>query len=121
MAKDDYDVIAYRILVYLYACKKRKIMFEDITFNEAVRKNVESELYFFDILYMMQEEGLIEGLCFTKAWGGDKLLGSDYREAEITAKGIRYLNDNEKMNKIGNKLKESVDIIAKLASLISVI
>ena len=28
MAKDDYDVIAYRVLVYLYGCMKREIMLE---------------------------------------------------------------------------------------------
>ena len=32
MAKDDYDVIVYRVLVYFYACMKRKIMFEEETF-----------------------------------------------------------------------------------------
>ena len=42
MAKDDYDVVVYRVLVYLYAVLKHKIIFEEATFRQAVRKNVES-------------------------------------------------------------------------------
>lgn len=118
MAKDDYDVIVYRILVYLYACMKRKIMYEDTTFQAAVRKNVESDEYFTDILRMMQSEGLIEGLTFTRAWGGDVILLSEVKDAKITADGIRYLKENSAMNTVGEKLKESVDIISKLAGML---
>ena len=121
MAKDDYDVIVYRILVYLYACKKRKIMHEESTFNAAVRKNVDSDEYFADILSMMQEEGLIEGLTIVKAWGGDKIIASDYGDMQITVKGIRYLSEDSRMNKVGSFLKDSVDTIAKLASIIGIL
>lgn len=118
MAKDDYHVIVYRILVYLYACMKRKIMFEEATFEAAVRKHVVSDEYFADILRMMQEEELIKGLLFVPAWGGDVILASDIDEARITPKGIRYLEENDKMKTIGEKLKESIDIISKLAAII---
>jgi len=118
MAKDDYDVIVYRILVYLYACKKRKIIFEDGTFNEAVRRNVENDQYFFDVLSMMQEEGLVRGLFFQKTWGGDRLLLSPISDAEITVAGIHYLQDNDKMKRVGMMLKDAVDTIAKLAALL---
>lgn len=118
MAKDDYHVIVYRMLVYLYACMKRKIMFEETTFEAAVRKYVVSDEYFADILRMMQEEDLIKGLLFVPAWGGDVILASDIDEARITPKGIRYLEENDKMKTIGEKLKESIDIISKLAAII---
>lgn len=120
MAKDDYDVIVYRVLVYLYGCLKRTIMFEDATFNEAVKKNIESDTYFYDVLRMMQGEGLIEGLTFTPAWGGDVLLASDVKDAKITATGVKYLKENDKMKAVGVKLKAVTDIIAKLASLVSI-
>ena len=120
MAKDDYNVIVYRVLVYLYACMKRKIMFEKATFQEAVRKNVESDTYFADILRMMQDEGLIEGLTFAKAWGGDVILITDVEDAKITAAGIRYLQENSTMKKVGDMLKETVDIISKLAAIIQI-
>ena len=121
MARDDYDVIVYRVLVYYYAVLKRKIMFEGVTFQEAVRKNVESDAYFADVLRMMQAEGLIEGLTFVKAWGGDSILTSDMEDAKITAGGIRYLKENGTMRKVGGMLKEAVDIIAGLAAILEIV
>lgn len=58
MTKDDYDVIVYRVLVYYYACLKRKIIFDKAGFNAAVKKDIESDEYFYDVLRMMQDEGL---------------------------------------------------------------
>lgn len=118
MAKDDYDVIVYRILVYLYACFKGKILFEDATFREAVRKNVESDEYFARVLRLMLSEGLISGLVVTKAWGQTYLIASDLRDMEITAEGIHYLKENSTMQRVGRTLKETSDIIADLASVL---
>lgn len=117
---DDYDVIVYRVLTYLYAVLKREIIFDDDTFQAAVRKNVESDEYFVSVLRLMQNEGLIEGLVITKAWGGVYLLGSDLRDAEITAAGIHYLKDNSTMKKVGDTLKAAADLIAELAALAGV-
>lgn len=118
MAKDDYYVIAYRILVYMYACLKRKITFEETTFNYAVRRHVENEQYFFDILNMMQNEGLIEGLIFAEMWDGDLVLGNSVGKAKITPEGIQYLQENSTMQRSGKILKEGMDTIAKLAGMI---
>lgn len=118
MAKDDYDVIVYRVLVYLYACLKHKIMFEDETFNAAVKKNIDSDEYFVNVICMMQEEGLIRGLAFVKAWGGDVILASDMSEAKITPIGIQHLQENSKMKAVGEMLKATVDLISKLAVII---
>ncbi len=121
MAKDDYDVILYRLLVYLYACKKRKIMFDDEVFRATVMKNVENELYFYDVLDMAQNEGLIVGAHFTTAWGQDKIPLFDYDDLEITANGIHYLKENSTMTNVGNMLKEAVDAIANLARILELI
>lgn len=118
MAKDDYDVIVYKVLVYYYACFKQKIIFEEEVFKHTVSKDIEKEEYLIKILLLMQTEGLITGLSFTKAWGGDYILINDLADAEITAEGIHYLKDNSKMKAIGESLKEAVDLIAKLAVLV---
>lgn len=117
MARDDYDVIVYKVLVYLYACMKHKIIFEEETFDKSVREKVDNDDYFINVLRMMQDEGLLERLTFVNVWGGDVFLTSDIKDARITSKGIHYLEENERMHRVGNWLKESVDIIAKLASL----
>lgn len=120
MAKDDYDVIVFRVLVYFYGVLKHKIMFEKATFDAAVRKHTNSEEYFAKILKMMQEEGLIQGLVFTKAWGGDVILLSAVEDAEITAKGIHYVEENDKMKRICAALKDTADLIAKLAQIVGI-
>lgn len=117
MAKDDYDVILYRILVYLYACKKRKIAYNSTTFREAVSKGVQNDQWLYDVIDMAQGEGLIEGASFQKAWGGDKVPLFGFDELDITAAGIRYLKESGTMKKIGETLKEAVDTISKLAAI----
>lgn len=118
MAKDDYNVILYKILVYLYACMKRRIMFDERTFRETISKNAGSDEYLVSILYMAQRDGLIDGLAFQTAWGKTRILPSDLRDAEITSKGIEYLTENSMMQKVGKALRESVDAIAELANII---
>lgn len=117
MARDDYDVIVYRILVYLYACMKRKIIYEKITFDTTIKRDVPED-YFTDVLQMMQDEGLITGVKCIGTWQGDQIMISDIEEIKITAAGIHYLEDNDKMKKVGQMLKEAVDTIAKLAGIL---
>lgn len=38
MAKDDCYVIVYKMLLYFYAVLKRKVVFNELTFNKAVGK-----------------------------------------------------------------------------------
>lgn len=72
MAKDDYDVIVFKILTYLYACVKRKTVFEEAAFYHAIGEIEKS--YLIDILYMMKNEGFIEGVAVQKVWGTEKSI-----------------------------------------------
>ncbi|MST52605.1 YjcQ family protein [Hornefia butyriciproducens] len=69
MAKDDYNVVVFKILTYLYACLKMKALFEDNVFRQIIDKQQVSDEYLADILHIMTEEGLIVGLVFTMTWG----------------------------------------------------
>lgn len=117
MAKDDYEVIAYKILLYLYSCMKRITVFDTDEFNKTVRKNVESDEYFANILRLMQKEGLIEGVLVKKVWGACLLI-SDLKDMEITADGIRYLKDNSKIEKARTMIMESADLFSNLIGLL---
>lgn len=117
MAKDDYDTIVFKILLYLYAVLKRKITFDEQAFYHAIGfKNIDND-YFINILYMMHEDGLIDGIVLKKAWGNTYILCSDLIDMTITSNGIHYLNDNKKMNKIKEYLLSNVDTIASLINL----
>lgn len=118
MAKDDYDVLVFKILTYYYACMKRKILFNQDVFNRAVKCGGLNDDYFADVLRMMQDESLIQGLEFTKAWGGDYILTSELSCAKITPGGIHYLKENGIMQKVMKSLIESADTIGNLAGIV---
>ena len=118
MAKDDYDVIVYKILLYYYAILKRKILFKRETFEALISKADISNEYLTDILRMMQGDGQIDGARFIKAWGGDSILVSDLSEISITAAGIRYLNENNVMKRIGKNISDIPGIAASLIGIV---
>lgn len=116
MAKDDYDVIVFKVLVYLYAVLKKKIVFDELTFSKAIKLENINDQYFNSILEMMSKEGLIDNVFFTKAWGNDLILLSDLKDMQITSEGIHYLKENDRMAKIKNFLIDNVELITSLIS-----
>lgn len=120
MAKDDYDVVVFRILV-LYAIFKGKQIFDQHIFLKVISKVEEDYLY--RVLEMMQSEGLIEGLQFRKAWGGAVILINDLDDISITSDGIHYLLENSRMKKV--RMKKVKDFLSgqtgAIASLIQLV
>ncbi len=99
MAKDDYFVIVYQILAYLYQCLKsgkniepRKLQYCGELFS--IKEN-----YWRYIIFHMQQSSLIEGVEFV----ADGYMTIPYvRNLEgcmITPDGIEYLCDNSFMEK----------------------
>ena len=118
MAKDDYDVIAYKILVYYYGILKRAYVFQNEALNKLISKADIADEYFSDILRMMQGEGLITGAVFTRIWGNEYLLSNDTSEISITPAGISYLKGNSRMRQIGEKLKEIPGLVESLIRIV---
>ena len=59
MANDDYDVVVFKILTYLYGCMKRKYSFDIHAFNAVISKQNVSDEYLSDMLFMATDEGLV--------------------------------------------------------------
>lgn len=116
MPQDDFNLISFKLLTYLYACLKRKIFFDEASFS-AITEGVD-EAYRNDVLYMLSEEGYIEGLDFIKAWGQNRLLANDLSEARITKKGIDFLTENSSMTKIKNIMLNHVGLFGDLVRLV---
>lgn len=106
MAKDDYDYIVFKILTYLYSCLKRQISFNKTVFESVVITKKVQDGYLTDILRMMEEENLIEGLSFVKAWGNEYIISNDIENIRITGAGIRYVLNNDKMKQIKKLILE---------------
>ena len=114
MAKDDYNVISYKVLAYLYGIFKRKIAYDQTVFRKLISLDDINEQYFSDVLRNLQTEGYIERLHFTKACGNEYILTSEYSDMFITHKGIQYLSDNSTMKQIKEKLINNVELIGSL-------
>lgn len=120
MAKDDYDVIACRILLYLYACFKRKQSYSETKFRKTALRGIKNEDHLTDILRLMQSEELIDGVVVEKTWGTDYIMLSELSDLEITARGIRYLQENGKMKQIMTSFVETSDIMAALIRILEI-
>ncbi len=118
MAEDDFHVIVYKILLYLYGVLKRKFAFDMMEFDALISKRDISDGYLTDILRMMQEDKLIRGANFKKVCGNEHILTSDMSDISITSAGIEYLKENPMMQKVGSALKESAGIVHSLAKVV---
>lgn len=99
MAKDDYFVIVYQILSYLYKCLKEGARAEEklIRHNSPYIKI--NENYWSYIIWHMQQEKLIEGVVFVDDNLGDVPYPIEIDRCRITPDGIGYLCDNSFMKK----------------------
>ncbi len=118
MAKDDYDVLVFKILTYLYACMKRKILFNQATFDRAICRDAIDDGYLVDALCLMQDEGLITGVSTTHAWGNVNILAPELDEMRITSDGVHYLKEIGTMQKVNKALAGAADMIGVLAGLV---
>lgn len=103
MAKDDFFVIAYRIMAYLYACMKA---------GEAPRTDELSaerlginERYHADIITSLYQKGYIDGVREIHLPGSIKPV-YDISRPRVTMDGIEWLQNNTTMAKAKEALKE---------------
>ena len=104
MAKDDYHVIVYQILAYLYQCLKNDKPVEDAALRADSALVAVNERYWKYIIINLSNSELIVGVKFTKVWGD--VLIDDLSGTMITPKGIEYLSENLMMKKAYKIAKE---------------
>jgi len=114
MAKDDYNVVVFKILTYYYGLMKRRYNFSTEAFEAAISKKDIHDEYFIDILWNMANDGLLKGMTFVKAWEGTYILTSDIEYASITPAGIKCLMENSTMKRMAEHFKESTELISSL-------
>ncbi len=110
MAKDDYHVIVYQILAYLYTQLKSGEEVDGNLLKHDSQYLGINERYWLYIIENMLNSKLIVGPTITKAWGGE-ILVSNLEEAKITPLGIEYLCDNSFMEKAKRLLKDVKAIV----------
>lgn len=111
MAKDDYFVIVYQILSYLYQrLKKGEDVDENMLSHDGQLFKVNKK-YWAYIIYHLHETRLVEGAGFIKMDGLDIPMAVQIHDMRITPQGIEYLCENSFMKKAVAFLKEAKEII----------
>ncbi|HEM3632604.1 TPA: hypothetical protein U1C38_000403 [Streptococcus suis] len=108
MAKDDYHVIIYQILSYLYQQLKRGKEV-DTKMLEADGKLFQiNESYYLFIIESLLRESFITGPVVEETMAGKFVDGLEY--TQITVRGIEYLMDNAFLTKAKRFLKDVKEI-----------
>lgn len=108
MAKDDYHVIIYKILAYLYQQLKNDNEIDTdylVAHGKLFRIN---DKYYLYIMKNIIDSGLVDGVEVVEDMSGiyvDKL-----DQIEITPKGIEYLLDNRFIEKAKQFLKDIKEV-----------
>lgn len=105
MARDDYFKIVYVILTELYESKRNGRKADERAISAERFKIPEG--YLLDILSDLLEEGYVKG--FTVADTKTGRYVTNIEDIGITMQGIEYLQDNSKMRKVYDALKEVRD------------
>ena len=113
MGRNDYFVIAYRILAYLYECLKNGEKVSNHYLWEIADVNAIGRDYFDYILCNLKKDGYLEGVYLIKHVGGIsdsvKLISP-----MITPKGIDFLQNHSAMAKAREFLKTLKETIPGL-------
>lgn len=113
MARDDYFVIAYKILSYLYTClKDGEDPDKSIIAYDSDYINI-NEKYWEYIIRHLYEDGYIEGVALIRM-AGRPYAGVKLNHIMITPKGIEFLENNSTMSKARTFLKEIKEIVPGL-------
>ena len=110
MAKDDYHVIVFRILKYLYKRLKNGLPVEPEMLRHDSSICKINEVYWKYILGSMQEEGLIRGLKKDEDQEEYEHLEEPVAHIQITPKGIMLLSDNRMGERVDQLIKGVVKI-----------
>lgn len=113
MAKDDFDVLAYKLLAYLYACLKAGVEASVPKAREVAACN---DRYWDAIVEDLSDAGLV------KAMSLDTLDGKILLEMRITMEGAAYLDGNSRMARarelLGAAFAHAVEVAVAVTSAI---
>lgn len=110
MAKNDYFVVAYRILTYLYECFKAGAQPDsDVYGPDALKIN---NGYWVNVMESLFNEGYISGVFFSEPIGGIK--SAKIIDIKITEKGITFLHENSLIARAKRALKTVTETISSI-------
>lgn len=109
MAKDDYHVIVYQILAYLYKCLKKGEDVDEGLLQHGSPLMKINRRYWEYIITNIVEQGFVSGITVKQTL--DVKIIENLDRAQITPTGIEYLCDNSFMAKAKEFAMNAKDII----------
>lgn len=109
MAKNDMNVIAYKILKYLYECMKAGIRPDMMDMCCDCKMFHIPQEYWNQIILELIDSGYVKGIMHFQSKDGIHIQLAD--QAGITLKGVQYLEDNSKMREVKNFLGNAFEIV----------
>lgn len=111
MAYNDYYVIVFRILTYLYNCLKND---ETVDMTKLTAKYLGINQRYFEYIFETLSD---EKLIVNKAYYED-MMGKHLRpDIMISPQGISFLHENSTISKVKKSVKGITDIVGKLPKL----
>ena len=109
MAKDDYFVIVYQILSYLYKCLKKgeEVDSTYLSYGSPLYPKL-NKRYWGYIMENLEKDGYISGIAIQYFDNELKIYALD--NCQITPKGIAYLTDNS----LFSKAKEAAETLGEI-------
>lgn len=111
MARDDYFVIVYKILAYLYESLKNGLKPDIYNILTAETYNIENS-YFEYILKELQKEGYIDGVKIGQSLECEFIKITP--TITIKPKGIEYLQENSIFSRVKKTIKDIKDTIPRI-------
>ena len=115
MSKDDYFVLAYKLLRYLYRCLKEGTPASWSIVTPNTESFPVSQQYFAYLLSHLLADGYIEGVAEMKAIGAPVQF-KETTGLAITPKGIAYLEENSTMKRVQEFLGPAGEIAGMVIS-----
>lgn len=114
MSRDDYHVLAYQLLSYLYDCLKagERPETRHVVWCKGDERTRINERYWNYILVHLRDAGYIEGLSFKRTAGSVHITPFVTPLLNITPQGIEYLEDDRMMQKARRFTKGLIDEIS---------
>ena len=107
MAQNDYFVIVYQVLKYLYDCLKKGEK-PEVCYLRASRYSIPENYWAYIVISLINEE-YVAGISPVETKSG--VVFDNLQDTLITPKGIEYLFENSLIQKAKRTLKDVKDII----------
>ena len=114
MTSDDYEVVAFKVLSYLYACMKAGKRVDVAAMRRLAGVN---EAYFGMVVRGLQDRGLVSGFHFDGLSGCviDSPDLATMRDPSVTMDGAVYVRENSRMEKVRGFLGHAFDVALSAA------